>query len=276
MSRSLQIGALGLAFFALSAVFIALGFPYDLLARRFTTQLEAAIGAEVAFATLEPRLTLAGPAFEATDLRVTMSDGTKLQADRALARPAWSFSWLTLTPALYVDVESAVGDVAGVVTGGSEPDFDLTLGQIDLARLPTDAGWPGLRLSGRADADVDVRLGEELAEGRATIYVGEGSLRTPDLPIPLAWDELDGELVFGDGSFAEVKSLEATGPLLSAQLTGTVGEARSFAQAPLDLELQYEVDPKMRSTLQSAGLQTNRQGQGQLRIRGTPTSPMVR
>ena len=279
MTRSFQTVALGVAFLVLSAFFIVLGFPYDMLARRFTSQLEAAVGAEVAFASLEPRLTFAGPAFEATDLRVTMHDGTTLQADRALARPAWSLSWLRLTPAVYVDVESALGDVQGVFTTSSEPDLDLSLQQVDLARVPADAGWPGLELAGRADADIDVRVGEELTEGRATIHVGEGSLRTPDLPLPLVWDELDGELVFGDGSFAEVKSLEARGergPLLSAQLSGTVGEAPSLARAPLDLQLEYRIDPKMRSALQGAGLRTNRQGEGQLRIRGTPAQPSVR
>ncbi len=274
MSRPLQTVALGLAFLLLSGIFIVRDFPFDLLAQRFTSEIESAAGVRVAFASLEPRLTLGGPAFEATELRVTLADGTTWRLDRALARPAWSFSWLRLTPALYVDVESELGGVRGVVTGGAEPGFDGQLIGVDLAALPADAGWPGLELSGVADADLDLRFGEELTEGRATLAVGEGSLRTSALPVPIPWDELAAEVLFGAGSFAEVRSLEATGPI-NAQLTGTVGEARSIAQAPLELQLQYEVDANMRPMLQGAGLRTNRQGKGQLRIRGTPMSPSV-
>jgi type II secretion system protein N len=276
VSRPLRIAALGLGFLVLSAIFILRGFPYDLLGQRLAALLAGSSGTQLAFDSLEPRLTIAGPGFEAGGLRVTTATGTRVEIERARLRAAWSTSWLRLAPAVHLHLEAAMGDLDGVLTPGSEPGFDGQLEQVNLARLPTEAAWPGLALTGTADADVEVVLGEAGPQGRVELHARQGSLSTPELPMAIGFEELDGEFVFGDGKLVEVVSLETRGPVFSAQVTGSVGQAPTPAQAPLDLEVNFEVDRNMRPALTSAGLRTGPDGRGQLRIRGTPASPEVR
>lgn len=268
--------ALALAFALLSGFFILRGFPYELLGRRLATGLESATSARVAFATLEPRMTLAGPGLEATGLSVTTSGGTRLNAKRAFVRSAWSPSWLSLAPAFYVDLDAELGRVAGVVTLGAEPGFRGRVEDLDLARMPTDAAWSGLSLGGRARVDLDLRATGAGAVGGAILHAEQGSVQTAGLPMAIPFEQLDAELLFGNGNLLEVSSLTFAGPMLSAQLSGTVGQAPSSASAPLDLQLDYQVEAAMRSTFQSAGLELDRDGKGQIRIRGTPSAPDLR
>jgi type II secretion system protein N len=175
-----------------------------------------------------------------------------------------------------VELDAELGRVAGVVTLGAEPGFQGRVEDLDLARMPSDAAWPGLSLSGRARVDLDLRATGAGALGGAILHAEQGSIQTADLPLPIPFEELDGELLFGNGNLLEVSSLTLSGPMFSAQLSGTVGQAASSASAPLDLQLDYQVQRAMRSVFQQAGLELDRDGKGQIRIRGTPSSPELR
>ena len=259
----------------LTGLLVLRSFPYDLLARRVAQELEAATGTQLSFDALEPQLTIAGPGFEATAVRVQTPSGTLVQIDRAALRPAWSLAWLRLTPALHADIESVPGNATGVFVLGSRPGFSGRIETVDLARLPLGGVWPGLELTGTLDADVDLTLGEAGPDGSLTLHAVEGSLRTAALPIPLPFETLDGELVFGDGQMLQVNRLETVGPLFSGEMTGSIGAADSASLAPLDLQLSYRVEPGMRSTLEDFGFPTKRDGTGSIRIRGTPADPII-
>jgi type II secretion system protein N len=273
--RPLGIAGIALACAALTLLFVLLRFPFDLLGRRVAAELERASGAEIAFATLEPRLTVAGPGLAATGVRVAAPGGPTLAAESVRLRPAWSLSWLRLAPALHLELEGLPGTLAGVVTLGAQPGFAGELAAVDLAHLPLASFWPGLALSGSADAQLDLRSGEAGPAGDVALQAAEGTLQAPALPFPVPFQKLEGRLRLGDGNLLEVTSLEATGPLFSASVTGRIGQAPRAADAPLDLVVDFEVGPPFRPGLESLGVRVGRDGKGRLQIAGTPAAPIV-
>jgi type II secretion system protein N len=273
--RPLRLAAIFAACLLLTALLVLRGFPYDLLARRLASEVEGATGTRVAVGALEPRLTLGGPGFEASGVRIQTADGTRVQIDRAALRPAWSLAWLRLSPAVHADLESVPGNLSGVFVLGRSPGFSGRVEAVDLARLPLAGLWPGLELSGVLDADVDLSTADGTPRGSVVLHAEQGTLRTPELPIALPFETLDGELRFGDEHLVEVSRLEAAGPMFSAQVSGTVDRADSAAGAPLDLVVSYEVEPQMRATLEGAGLPTRRDGSGRVHIQGTTAQPRL-
>lgn len=268
----LWIAAIAAACLLLTGALVLRGFPYDLLAQRLASAVETATDTRVAFGALEPRLTIGGPGFEASGVRIQTADGSRVQIDRVRLRPAWSLAWLRLSPALHADIESAPGNLSGVFVLGSEPGFTGRLDAVDLARLPLGSVWPGLELSGTLDADVDLFAAEAGPEGTLALQAQQGSVRTPELPIALPFEKADAELRFGDGNLVEVSRFAAEGPLFSAEISGTVGRAETRSDAPLDLRVSYQVQPQMRSTLEGVGLPTKRDGSGRVHIGGTPSA----
>jgi type II secretion system protein N len=271
--RPLRAAAIAVACLLLTGLLVLRGFPYDLLARRLASEVEAATGTRLTFGTLEPRLTLGGPGFEASGVRIQTADGTRVQVDRAALRPAWSLAWLRLSPALHADLESAPGNLSGVFVLGRSPGFSGRVEAVDLARLPLSDLWPGLELSGVLDADVDLASADGEPRGSVVLHAKQGSVHTPELPIELPFETLDGELRLGDEHLVEVSRLDASGPLFSAQVTGSVGRPDRARGAPLDLVVSYQVDPQMSATLEGVGLRTQRDGSGRVRIQGTTVQP---
>ena len=74
----------------------------------------------------------------------------------------------------------------------------------------------------------------------------------------------------------EVESLETQSSLFSAQVSGKVATAPSFADAPLNLQVKLQTDPAFSNALQDFGIRVSRDGKATLRIRGTPTAPVMR
>ena len=273
------IGVLGttLACVLLTLFFLFLGFPYDRLGERLAAELSRGSGTQLSFQELGPYVSLAGPGFEATGARIATADGIRLQLDRARLRPAWSLAWLRLTPAIHLDLEGPPGRIIGVVTLGQAPGFAGRLEAIDLAQLPKNLVAPGAVLDGTLDAVVDLQAGSPGPQGNISLNAHEGSLGVPDLlPMAIPFDELSASLRLGDGAFLEVESLETQSALFSAQVSGTVATASSFANAPLNLQVKLQTDPAFSNNLKSLGIRISRDGKATLRIRGTPTAPVLR
>jgi type II secretion system protein N len=276
-SRPIGVLGIALACALLTLFFLFLGFPYDRLGERLAAELSRGNGVQLSFQELGPFISLAGPGFEASGARIATADGIRLRLDRARLRPAWSLAWLRLTPAVHMDLEGPPGRVIGVVTLGEAQGFAGRLEAIDLAQLPKNLIASGTVLAGTLDAVVDLRAGSPGPQGSIRLSARKGSVGAPDLlPMALPFDELSASLRLGDGAFLEVKSLETESPLFSAQVSGTIAAAPSFANAPLNLQVKLQTDPGFRSTLQGAGIRVSRDGKANLRIRGTPTAPVVR
>jgi type II secretion system protein N len=274
--RLLRVIGIPLAGVLLVAFFIYWGFPYDRLATRIEMEAGRALDARVEIQEIGPRLALLGPGFQARGVRALWRDGRTLELDRAAVRPAWSLSWLRGHPALYAELEGPPGALSG--TWSRDGAWQGELDDVDLSALPLATVLPGAGAQGRLNADVDLRVKDALPEGTVTFQAHSGSLQLPNLPMPIPFETLEGDLVFGDeSSRVQVNSLSLSGPVLSASGQGTVGRAERFAQAPLDLSLEIQARQEgVQSLLRSAGLQLDRKGSARLRISGSVRAPQVR
>ncbi|MEE9609085.1 MAG: type II secretion system protein GspN [Myxococcota bacterium] len=272
-SRPVRVVWIAAAGFLLVAFFIYLGFPYDRLADVVAAEASQSTPIQLRIAGMGPRLGLAGPGIELTGVRATW-EGETLMLDYARLRPAWSLAWLRGQPVVHAEVAGPMGDGWGTV--GTDGRWKADLRDVDLARMPLGRLWPGSDLTGRADASLDLRRVEEGVQGALTFEARDGSLAAPGLPVAIPYDRLSGELEIGGDALVSVKAFQLEGPLVSAELSGSIGRARSFQAAPLRLQLRLTADPSLRAPLEQAGLRIGRDGSARLHISGTPSRPLVR
>ena len=272
----LGAAAIGSACALLTLAFAIAGFPYEPLARRLAFELEARTGARLAYQSVEGFFSFAGPGVVWTGVAVTTAGGTALAFDAARVRPAWSLAWLRLAPALWLDLAGPSGRAQGVATLGDALGFRGDLAEVDLAALPADRAWPGAAVAGTGTAAIDLRAGPESPEGSVSFEAREGNLAVQGLPVALPFAALRGELSLGGEGFLEIRALRVEGPLFSADAKGRIGRADRFAQAPLEIDVELQAEPRFAATLQQLGIQGARGGPTALRVRGTPEAPQVR
>jgi type II secretion system protein N len=276
LPRVVRLGAIPLAGLLLVLFFVYLGFPYDQLGDFLAARLGRAAQGRVTIQNVTPKLALAGPGIEATGVRVVRSDGELLRIDRARLRPAWSLAWLRGDPALHAEIEAPLGAANGTLILGDGRAWAGDLRGVDLSRLPIGSVWPGAALSGQVDATLDVALREQRPVGSCSFEARQGSLSLSTLPLDLPFETIRGDLQLGGTRLVEVQALHLEGPLLSADLTGSIGEAEAFADAPLRLVAELAADPPVRDALSQSGVRFGRNGKAKLRITGTPSQPSLR
>jgi hypothetical protein len=201
---------------------------------------------------------------------------TTYEAGPVGIRPAWSTSWLSGEPALHVDLESPVGNAEGMLVIGSEMGFDGELSEVDLALIPIpdDAA---VSISGNLRGDVDLFLRDGAPEGTLTFSATEGSVAHDSLPIAIAFETANGALVFGGSQFLEVTEFALEGPILSANVEGTVGQSPRFENARLDLGIDIEIkNPGLVMMIQGFGLDLDQEGRASFDVSGTPSNPRTR
>ncbi len=265
--------AWGIAALLLTALFVARGFPYERLSPLLTAAVARSTPLTLHVQELAPSLSLLGPGIRATDLRITAPDGAVIRVDALRLRPAWSLCWLRLRPCFRLALALAGGSADGTL--GSEPSFAGELAGIDLAQLPLATLWPGGALAGRLDATVDLSSGAGGPEGSIALQAREGSIGLPRLPLPLPFETLSARLALGGDAMVRIEELELLGPGLELRGEGQVGRAADFAQAPLDLRIEFEAQAPLANGLRSFGVRVGRDGRGALQLTGTPTRPVV-
>jgi len=258
--------------------FIYLGFPYDLLAERVSRAVGKSGSLTLYIDELSPHLGLAGPGFKATGVTAGIPDGASLEIDRAVARAAWSLSWLRGTPAVHLDLESQIGSIVGTVTLGDHPRFRGELRQVELSEIPARQDSAGLSLRGRLDADLDVQSVPEDAGGGVAgviqFVARDGSMSTETMPIEIPYDLMNGQVTLGGEHFAHIESFNLEGPMVSAEGRGSIGQASRLDQRPLDLELSYEIqEAEIEDMLRSFGVRLGPDGAGEVKVSGTIGKP---
>jgi type II secretion system protein N len=271
-----RIAALAVAALALTALLMVLRFPYDRVAGSLAQQIEQQTGSRVTFGAFGLSLVRWGPGFAANGVEVVSADGTRLSFDRIGVRPALSFSWLRGDPALATEMESPRGDVSGVMTFGGSPGFTGRMHDLDLEQLPQQRTGAALQLKGRADADIDVVMRDDGPEGSVEFEARDGLLTHPELPLPMPFSKLTGEIDLGGQHFAEIRSFALESPLASGHASGTIGKAAAFANAPLDLALEFTVSGAIQGSLRAQGVSVGNSGEIRVAVSGTPTRPVVR
>jgi type II secretion system protein N len=268
-----RIAASGAGALLLTAIFVARGFPYHLLAERLRHSVARATSLELRIGELSPALSLAGPGVLATGVRITGPRGVALDVESLRIRPAWSLGWLLLRPALHVAVEVAGGSVEGTLAAG--PSAAGRASALDLARLPVAALWPGAGMSGRLDASFEIRGAPEGPVGAIALAAREGSATLPRLPLPLPFESLTARLALGGDALVRVEELALSGPGIEAELRGALARAPSFGEAPLDLRIELSVDAALRAGLQRFGVPLRSDGRASLRVSGVASRPVV-
>jgi type II secretion system protein N len=260
----------------LTVFFVFLGFPYDRLRESVGAELGRLAGAPVSIGELAPHLGLGGPGFEARQV-ATAIDGKPLRFDRVRLRPAWSPAWLSGTPALHVDADGPPGRVRGALVLGEERAWSGTLSGLDLELLPLEGLVSGLDVAGQVDAEADLRAGAQGLAGTLHFEAAKGQIVLPNLPMPLPFETLRGNVRFGeDGQLARVDALRLEGPIVSGDVEGTIGRGRIRGQEPLDLSVRMQVQGPAVSTIRSFGVPLDGNGETSLHLGGTLSNPVVR
>src|SRR5262245_11018423 len=245
----------------LTAFMMVLRFPYDRLALSIAQRVEKETGARITLGPVSLSLVRWAPGLSAAGVNIARPDGTRIDLDRLGVRPALALAWLKGDPALAVEVESQRGGGSGVVAFGKTPGFAGKLRGVDLEQLPQDRIGAPLRLKGRADADLDVTLREAGPDGDVEFEAHDGLLTHPNLPIPMPFQKLTGEIELGGANYAQIEKLELASPLASGSASGTIGRAPAFASAPLKLEIQLTVSGAVQGSLRSQGVAIGNDGQ---------------
>ena len=274
--QRIRVVPLVLGAIALTAFFMALRFPYDRLAQSIAQRVEKGTGARIMLGPVSLALVRWAPGLASTGVQIAQPDGTRLDLERLAVRPALALGWLAGNPALAVEVESARGGASGVIAFGDVPGFAGTLRNVDLEQLPQQRIGAPLRLKGRADAELDVTMREAGPEGDVEFEARDGLLTHPNLPLPMPFQKLTGEVELGGANWAEIGKLELASPLASGTASGTIGRAPAFAMAPLKLEIQLTVSGAVQSSLRAQGVAIGNDGQIHWNVSGTPARPVVR
>ena len=74
--------------------------------------------------------------------------------------------------------------------------------------------------------------------------------------------------IIGDESFLAIEELKIAGPLLTADVTGSIESAPRFADALLNLQVQVEAQSDVQFALASAGVRFDKEGSARVRISG--------
>src|SRR5262249_50832770 len=126
------------------------------------------------------------------------------------------------------------------------------------------------------DADLDITLREAGPEGDIEFEARDGMLTHPNLPLPMPFQKLTGDVDLGGTVWAQIKKLELASPLASGHASGTIGRSPAFASAPLALEVELAVSGGVQGSLRSQGVAIGNDGQIHVNVSGTPARPVVR
>jgi len=259
----------------LTLVFLFLGFPFDRLGDRLVSSLSDASGAEIRFTELSGYLSLAGPGFEATDIRFVGRDSTQFDFDRLRIRPAWSLAWFLLTPAVHLDVEGPLGRVVGTaVIDRAAPSFEGVLEDLDLTKLPIQTLWPEITVSGSLNADIVLTAGSPSPEGSVQFEARDGGLGMPGMP-GMPFESVLGEIELGGEALVRIISFRAQSPMFTADVSGQIGMDEYFVRAPLDFEIKIQAQPRFAPAIRAFGLDVDSSGAVTVHLTGTPSSPQL-
>jgi type II secretion system protein N len=267
-------GIAGAAIF-LIGFFMYIRFPYDRLGDLLALRVEQETGMRITFAEIGASPQWLGPGIAVEGVRLTRRDGRTYPLDRIVVRPAWATSWFWGRPALYTRFGGPLGAGAGTLTL-NPPAFSGEIDQVDLGALLENDLGPDTAIDGTVDVNIDLGVPPEGPVGPVQFVAREGSVTHPQLPLSIPYEEANGSLEFGGSQRLEIVALDIDSPMLTGKVTGTVGKAGSFERSPLALNVQLTAAPQIRGALNAQGVRLGRDGSLNVRVMGTPASPIVR
>ncbi len=261
---------IGAAALVLTATFMYLRFPYERLADRIEAEVRQSTSWELRLFELGPHPTLLGPGVAAGPVIIETPD-LQQEFERVVIRPAWSPSWLTLSPALHLSAESAGLNIRGTLTLGPPVHFEGQLTESDPQVLLGEDS--SLELSGQFDAEFSLALGPPAAGGPFSFSVRDGVLGHPLLPIQIPFDRLDADLEVDARGTLTVHSATLLSPMLEGRAHGTLGMPPGGA---LDVNLDLEPTDAVTAVLRAQGMRPGRDGKFSLHLGGSTSHPDLR
>jgi type II secretion system protein N len=266
-----------IAAIALTSFFILLGFPYHHLTNRIAASFASSIGVEIESADSGLTFGLAGPGFEFEDIRIETQTGDVYRLDDAQLGPAWSLSWFTGTPTLFYEAHSVLGESQGTVRTGAEIGWEGSIANLTLADLTFLETMLPFSLTGTLSAEGDVQSPGGVPQGPLSFDLHDGVLGHPNLPQDVPYKTIQGKLAFGGEQRVSVETFELTGPLVTFSAAGSVGQADTMLNSPLDIDITLKnVRGQMRSIVQLMGGRVEQDGSSKMHIGGTFNNPIVK
>jgi len=259
----------------LTAIFVFLGFPYDELADMAARRASEATQSEIRIGQLDARITIGGPGFRARDISVTTSSNTTYRVESLSIRPAWSFSWLTIRPALRIDAKAPLGNASGIVKIGRNPAVDIDLEAVELSRLPFPLP-SDVALRGLVSGHIEMVMSDAGPEGLVDLEATTGALSHPMLPIEVEYETLRSQILMGGEHYAEIQLFELDGPALAASVKGTIGHGEDSMEQALEAQIDLHIkDRMMQGMLREFGVKLQPDGRTKFQIGGTAGNPAL-
>lgn len=257
--------------------FIALGFPWDSLARRIAWEISSASGISVSIDDLAPALTPRGPVLRAREVVIQHPAVDRVRLLELEIAPRWSTSWFSGNPRLRIWADSELGLADGVLGLGDTSSFVGRVSGVELAQLPLRLDASGVRISGRLDADVDVALDPNgTLSGRVAFSTPSLVIESNQIPMAIPFSRAEGVIVILENGATRIESVEFEGELLEGKLSGEIGLVHHSQAPPIDLELEFRiVDVALRQLAQAAGLSISPNGEISMRLGGKLDHPEI-
>lgn len=265
-----------IAAFILIVLFSFLSFPYDQLRGPVSSQLRQITRGEVQIGTIEPTLGWTGPGFAALDIDLIQPGRQRFSIDRVEVRPAWSSGWFRMEPTLQLDIQSSLVSSEGTLALGEKPSWVGQIDVPDLSALPLPPETT-IGLTGSLHADAELTLQSGFPAGPIRFEALSGSFSHPEIPIPVQFDRFTGELSLGGPSLVELKELLLDGPIIAADIEGSILAPAANGDPPLDIEVIVEVkSAPLKAMMRGMGLQLDRGGLTSFKLGGTLSRPIAR
>ena len=260
----------------LIVLFSFLRFPYDDFRQPLSNQLQRITQGEVQIGGIEPTLGWTGPGMAALDINLTQPGQPRIRIDRIEMRPSWSSGWFRMEPTIQLDLESPMASANGVLALGDTPGWSGQIDVPDLSVLPLPT-QSTLGLTGSLHAEAELLLPNTGPSGPIRFEAVSGSFAHPEIPIPVQFDRLTGELQLGGQALVELKEVLLDGPIIAADVEGVILPGPGNSDPSLDMDVIVEVkSAPLKAMMRGMGLRLDRSGLTSFKLGGTLSRPIAR
>ncbi|HEB91344.1 MAG TPA: type II secretion system protein GspN [Deltaproteobacteria bacterium] len=257
--------------------FVALGFPWDSLARRVAWEISEASGSRVSIDELLPAWTARGPVLRARDVSIEHPALDHVRLSQLELAPRWSRSWLGGDPTLRIWAESDLGLVDGVLELGPTPGFVGRVREVELARVPLRLEASDVRISGRLDAETDVALDRQgTLHGRVDFSSPSLRIESDRLPMAIPFKRAEGTLEILENGATRIERAAFEGEIIEGELSGEIGLVHHSQPPPVDLDADARLlHPLLRQLAPGAGIPVGADGSVTVHVSGTLDTPAI-
>jgi type II secretion system protein N len=261
----------------LIAIFIALLFPWDSVARRITHEIETASGSQIQIGRLRPEISARGIVLAAHDVQIEHPAVDSVHVETLEIAPRFSTSWFGAEPTLRIWADSELALIDGLLRLGESPSFVGHVRRVDIEKLPLRLDASRFGIFGTVSAQADVALDPRgVLTGRVDFESDSITIQTDRLPLAIPFTRAAGIIEMLPTGATRIESIELDGHVLKGTVRGEISMAHRSQSPPINLETRLQiVEPELRRLAPNAGIRLSPDGEASLRLRGTLDSPTI-